>query len=296
MIGFLFFLWFASAVALLVLIVLLVVAAIKRKPKKKLGVIAAADVVLCIALAVVVAVNAPPPADKSVSGDIATTQEEASTASSETPNTEAVAPSDTAPPPTTTPAATETPKQTTTPSATPSNTPTPTTPAPSTPTPRDNPLMAFDVAEYELMNGAGTAIIGLRGYVKIPRADFLSATLTEIASFIDTRYSTEREEDSGIVRIRGLDAPLCPKCGVLMSGYDTRLRRAVSGNGAAHSYRLRRLRCPSCGSIHLELPDFLRAGKHYEAAVIDEVLSGNSDSCSDTSCSAAICVICFSLK
>jgi ribosomal protein S27AE len=93
------------------------------------------------------------------------------------------------------------------------------------------------------------------------------------------RYSAEREEDSGIVRIRGLDAPLCPKCGVLMSGYDTRLRRAVSGNGATHSYRLRRLRCPSCGSIHLELPDFLRAGKHYEAAVIDEVLSGNSDSC-----------------
>ncbi|HOW23609.1 MAG TPA: DUF6431 domain-containing protein [Sedimentibacter sp.] len=44
-------------------------------------------------------------------------------------------------------------------------------------------------------------------------------------------------------------------------------------------YRLHRLKCPGCGKLHLELPDFMAPKKHYEARLIEDVMAGRSDSC-----------------
>ena len=61
---------------------------------------------------------------------------------------------------------------------------------------------------------------------------------------IVTRYTVEKVP--GAYRIRARDPPMCPACGVLLSGYDTRPRRVVDGSGAVLLFQLRRLRCPVC--------------------------------------------------
>jgi hypothetical protein len=95
---------------------------------------------------------------------------------------------------------------------------------------------------------------------------------------IARRYVIERDEGGGY-RVRGLDAPLCPSCGSLCSGYDTRSRRLVGGDGSVTVYRLRRVRCPLCNALHLELPDFMRPRKHYAEEVISGVLEGGGEDC-----------------
>ncbi len=94
------------------------------------------------------------------------------------------------------------------------------------------------------------------------------------------RYLVERAEGAEVFRVRNLDAPLCPVCGSLCSGYDTRLRRMVGGDGSVAVYRIRRVRCPACAVLHHELPDFLRPRKRYAAAVITDALEGGGESCS----------------
>lgn len=96
---------------------------------------------------------------------------------------------------------------------------------------------------------------------------------------IATRYTVELDEARGAYRIRSLQTPLCPDCGRLLSGYDTRRRHVIDDTGAARWFLLRRLRCPSCGKLHLEIPDFMQARKHYEAQLIRDVLAGLSESC-----------------
>lgn len=96
---------------------------------------------------------------------------------------------------------------------------------------------------------------------------------------IATQYTIEYDEARGAYRIHNLKAPFCPDCGLLLSGYDTRRRHVIDGTGAARWFLLRRLHCPSCDKLHLELPDFMQAKKHYEAALIEDVLTGRSESC-----------------
>ena len=91
-------------------------------------------------------------------------------------------------------------------------------------------------------------------------------------------YAAKREK-SGSIFILNLDAPLCPSCGSLCSGYDTRVRRVICDDGSVEEYRLRRVRCGSCRSLHLELPDFILPRKRYAAAVIEAALEGRGDSC-----------------
>lgn len=83
-----------------------------------------------------------------------------------------------------------------------------------------------------------------------------------------TRYMVEKLEGRDKYQILNQDAPLCPSCGALLSGYDTRARHIVSGEGRSIWFRLRRLRCPVCCRLHLEVPDFVRANKHYTADMI----------------------------
>ena len=44
-------------------------------------------------------------------------------------------------------------------------------------------------------------------------------------------------------------------------------------------YRLARLRCKSCGTLHLQLPDFMQPHKQYGADVVETVLDGVESHC-----------------
>jgi len=96
---------------------------------------------------------------------------------------------------------------------------------------------------------------------------------------IAIRYTVERVDGADVFKIHNLNAPLCPVCGSLCSGYDTRARRVIGDDGRAILYRLRRVRCPACDVLHIEQPDFMRPRKRYAAAVIDAVLDGRGECC-----------------
>lgn len=95
---------------------------------------------------------------------------------------------------------------------------------------------------------------------------------------IATRYVI-RQGDGATYQIRNLDAPLCPACGLLLSGYDRRARHVIGASGSVYWFSLRRFRCPKCKRLHIEIPDFMQARKHYEAAVIMEVIAGRPNMC-----------------
>ncbi len=82
------------------------------------------------------------------------------------------------------------------------------------------------------------------------------------------KYRCHTEKD-GSVRIQGKEKHLCPCCQGHLQMHDTRLRRVIRQNGRIESYRLRRLRCRSCGKLHTELPDFIAPYKHYGIDVIE---------------------------
>ena len=103
--------------------------------------------------------------------------------------------------------------------------------------------------------------------------------LISAVMIIAKKYTVEWIENTETFRIHNLNAPLCPDCGSLCSGYDTRLRRIIGDDGRATIYRLRRMRCLVCNVLHIELPDSMLPRKHYAAAVIADVLSGRDDNC-----------------
>lgn len=96
---------------------------------------------------------------------------------------------------------------------------------------------------------------------------------------IATRFAVDFDQELGVFFIINRDAPVCPDCGQLLSGYDRRRRHVINGSGEKLWFRLRRLRCVRCEKLHLELPDFMVPRKHYEGWVIDEVLAGCSQAC-----------------
>ena len=89
-----------------------------------------------------------------------------------------------------------------------------------------------------------------------------------------TRYIVEYDDSRSAYKIRNMEAPVCPKCGLLLSGYDTRTRHVIDSSGAVYWFLLRRLRCNNCCKLHVELPDFMQPKKHYEAQLIKDVLAG----------------------
>ena len=92
-----------------------------------------------------------------------------------------------------------------------------------------------------------------------------------------SRYILKQEGNA--YRVLNRDVPLCPLCGAVMAGYDTRKRKSIDDSGERKTLLLRRLRCPQCGVLHLEIPEFLLPHKHYDREVISTVLSGDSSSC-----------------
>ena len=95
---------------------------------------------------------------------------------------------------------------------------------------------------------------------------------------IAINYTVEYDEARKVYRIRNKDAPFCPDCGQLLSGYDTRARHVIDSAGQICWYRFA-TKGSGCKKLHLELPDFMAPKKHYEARVIQDVLSGKTDSC-----------------
>ena len=92
-------------------------------------------------------------------------------------------------------------------------------------------------------------------------------------------YEICQDTQTNTYRIISYEAPLCPSCGVLMSGYDTRRRHCIDHAGVKQWYRLRRLQCPTCRRVHLELPDFMQPSKHYEAQLIRDTVTGVEQAC-----------------
>jgi hypothetical protein len=96
---------------------------------------------------------------------------------------------------------------------------------------------------------------------------------------IATRYTLECAKDRQSYMIKNMDAPLCPDCGQLLSGYDRRCRHVIDEYGRVFWFQLRRLKCKPCNKLHTELPDFMAPNKHYDARLIEDVISGRSNFC-----------------
>lgn len=92
-------------------------------------------------------------------------------------------------------------------------------------------------------------------------------------------YFLVENDDKSASRIINRSIPRCPTCAAIMMGYDTRKRKSIDGSGQSRTLLLRRLRCPLCGVLHLEMPDFLLPHKHYDREVINLVLNGDSSTC-----------------
>ena len=70
------------------------------------------------------------------------------------------------------------------------------------------------------------------------------------------------------------DKSICQNCGSKLKRYD-KVSRIVRTKGGKTSWiEIERFRCPVCGQIHRELPDYVFPYKQYEAEVIRGVLEG----------------------
>lgn len=84
---------------------------------------------------------------------------------------------------------------------------------------------------------------------------------------------------NGIKTVSSRETPLCPLCGVLMSGYDKRKRTVICDDGSREVYLLRRYRCPQCKRLHLAIPDCIEPQKHYAAETIAATIAGVISHC-----------------
>lgn len=88
-----------------------------------------------------------------------------------------------------------------------------------------------------------------------------------------------REIPSGLKVVQGAKQGSCPDCGEPLNGYDRRQRSLIEDDGNIKIYLLRRLYCPRCERLHLEIPDIMQPQKHYASKVILQVMEGNKESC-----------------
>ncbi|MCI8454598.1 MAG: hypothetical protein HFE84_08305 [Lachnospiraceae bacterium] len=84
---------------------------------------------------------------------------------------------------------------------------------------------------------------------------------------------------NGIYYAKATEKPVCPVCGSPLKVRDSRRRQMILANGSIRIFLLRRLRCPSCGILHQELPDIFLPHKHYSRDVISRALSGDLPYC-----------------
>ena len=75
------------------------------------------------------------------------------------------------------------------------------------------------------------------------------------------------------------EQPLCPYCGAVLKSRDSRKRKLILENGDVLFFRLRRLQCPFCHTLHQEIPDFMEKHKHYSKQTIEHAISGKLSAC-----------------
>ena len=66
----------------------------------------------------------------------------------------------------------------------------------------------------------------------------------------------------------------CPICGEPLIYRDSCERGMLLEGHERRRYQIRRLKCPKCGKLHRELPDFLAPFKQYSTEIIAGVLDG----------------------
>ena len=84
---------------------------------------------------------------------------------------------------------------------------------------------------------------------------------------------------NGAYYIKAKESRSCPRCGGNMYVRDSKCRQVISATGEEIIFRLRRLKCRKCKTIHLELPDLLIPYKHYSRDAIEKALSGALTHC-----------------
>lgn len=67
---------------------------------------------------------------------------------------------------------------------------------------------------------------------------------------------------------------ICSKCGAALKYYDSVTRLVRTKGRKTRRVRIQRYRCPVCGQIRRELPDYIFPYKQYETEVIRGVLEG----------------------
>lgn len=66
----------------------------------------------------------------------------------------------------------------------------------------------------------------------------------------------------------------CSKCGYEMKYYDKVPRIVRTRDRETNRIRIERFRCPVCGEIHRNLPDYILPYKQYEADIVMGVIEG----------------------
>ncbi len=94
-----------------------------------------------------------------------------------------------------------------------------------------------------------------------------------------TKYKIKFDPAQNLYYLKSFEIHLCPDCDIYLVGYDHRKRYIIGEDGIRRCYYLRRLKCPSCHKLHIELPSFCMAQKHYIAKVIVDTKEGVSDDC-----------------
>ena len=82
-----------------------------------------------------------------------------------------------------------------------------------------------------------------------------------------------------IYRIVNYDVAVCPHCYSPLKVRDSRKRQVKDSSGTEYIFQLRRLYCPICKQIHLEIPDSIEPQKHYFKSTIENTLSNKINYC-----------------
>lgn len=97
--------------------------------------------------------------------------------------------------------------------------------------------------------------------------------------FNDYSKKLHRTKKGDIYRIVNNDIIVCPSCNKSLKVRDSRKRKVKDSSGKEYIFQLRRLYCPVCNQMHLEIPDFIKPQKHYFKLTIENTLSNRITYC-----------------
>ena len=72
---------------------------------------------------------------------------------------------------------------------------------------------------------------------------------------------------------------ICPKCNNILKVHDNKKRKIISIDGKVYVFKLRRLKCKNCKTLHIELPDIIIPYKKYSKDAIESALFNKKTSC-----------------